>query len=63
MQEGIAKVLASAGPALCVVKVSPTEIAMPRVQSLKLPNGSMASKPLEDMWPYLPEKEVKGNML
>lgn len=63
MQEGISKVLASNGPALCVVKVSPTEIAMPRVQSMKLPNGSMASKPLEDMWPYLTEEEVKKSML
>ncbi len=63
MQEGISNVLASDGPALCVVKVSPTEIAMPRVQSMKLPNGSMASKPLEDMWPYLPKEEVKKNML
>ena len=63
MKAQIAEVLATEGPVLCVVKVSPTEVAMPRVQSMKLPNGSMASKPLEDMWPYLDESELKLNML
>ena len=43
--------------------MSPTQITSPRVQAMKLPNGNMISKPLEDMWPYLPEDEVKGNMI
>ena len=63
MKKVIAEVLNSEGSALCQVKVSPTEIAMPRVKSMKLPNGSMASKPLEDMWPYLDESELRENML
>lgn len=62
MKEKIATVLSANGPVLCTVKVSPTEIAMPRVKSVKLPNGSMESKPLEDMWPFLPQKELEENM-
>lgn len=62
IKEKIATVLAEAGPVLCTVKVSPTEIAMPRVKSVKLPNGNMESKPLEDMWPFLSQKELQENM-
>lgn len=62
MKEKIATVLTEAGPVLCMVKVSPTEIAMPRVKSVKLPNGNMESKPLEDMWPFLSPKELQENM-
>lgn len=59
----IAHVLAMDGPVLCEVKVSPEQVTSPRVQAMKLPNGSMKSKPLEDMWPYLDEKEIRENML
>ena len=63
MKDAISNVLNSEGAVLCLVKASPFEVAMPRVQSVKLPNGSMASKPLEDMYPYLDESEIKENML
>ena len=63
IEETIKNVLNTEGTVLCEVKVSPTQITSPRVQAMKLPNGNMISKPLEDMWPYLPENEVKGNML
>jgi acetolactate synthase I/II/III large subunit len=35
----------------------------PRVQAMKTPDGSMVSKPLEDMWPYLPAEELAQNMI
>ena len=63
MKDAISNVLNSEGAVLCLVRASPFEVAMPRVQSVKLPNGSMASKPLEDMYPYLDESEIKENML
>jgi acetolactate synthase-1/2/3 large subunit len=55
-------VLAGNDPVLCRIRVTPSQITAPRVQSIKLPNGNMMSKPLEDMWPYLDEAEVKNNM-
>ena len=63
IEETIKNVLNTEGTVLCEVKVSPTQITSPRVQAMKLSNGNMISKPLEDMWPYLPEDEVKGNMI
>ena len=63
IEETIKNVLNTEGTVLCEVKVSPTQITSPRVQAMKLQNGNMISKPLEDMWPYLPENEVKDNMI
>ena len=63
IEETIKNVLNTEGTVLCEVKVSPTQITSPLVQAMKLQNGNMISKPLEDMWPYLPEDEVKGNMI
>ncbi len=63
IHEIIHKVLTTDGPALCEVRISPEQVAMPRVKAMKLPNGDMVSKPLEDMWPYLDEEEVRGNMI
>ena len=59
----IRRVLASAGPAVCEVVVAPNEDRMPRVQSQVLPDGSVVSKPLEDMWPYLDRDEFMENMI
>lgn len=59
----ITTVLNTEGAVLCEIKVSPEQITSPRVKAMKLPNGSMISKPLEDMWPYLDEKEIQSNML
>ena len=55
--------LASDGPALCLVRVSPLATASPRTKAVQLPNGSMMSKPLEDMWPFLPAEEIAQNMI
>jgi acetolactate synthase I/II/III large subunit len=58
----IKRSLQADGPVLCAVKAK-NHITSPRVQSLKLSNGGMISKPLEDMWPYLSPEEIKENML
>lgn len=50
------------GPVLCNVRVSPRQTVSPRVQSMKLPDGKMASMPLENMWPYLDPNEIEENM-
>lgn len=47
------EVLAGDDPVICVVDGDPDEIAEPRSTSRVLPDGSMASRPLEDMAPLL----------
>lgn len=59
----IARTLAGDGPALCMIRVSQVQVTSPRVQSMKTPEGGMVSKPLEDMWPYLPPEELRENMI
>ena len=63
MPEVIGEALAAKGPVLCLVSVTPTATATPRTKAEKLPNGSMISKPLEEMWPYLPPEETAANMI
>ena len=62
LRRQIRRVLALAGPVLCEVVVAPDEERMPRVQSEVRPDGSVVSKPLEDMWPYLDRHEFESNM-
>ncbi|OQA84043.1 MAG: Acetolactate synthase isozyme 1 large subunit [Lentisphaerae bacterium ADurb.Bin242] len=58
----IAEVLEGNDAVICKVKVTSAHLTRPKVQSQRLPNGQMISKPLEEMWPYLPEEEFKRNM-
>lgn len=58
----VRRVLAAPGPSVCEVVVAADEERMPRVQSQVLPDGSVVSKPLEDMWPYLDRDEFLENM-
>lgn len=62
LRQAVRRVLRSSGPAVCEVIVAPNEERMPRVQSQVLPDGSVVSKPLEDMWPYLSPEELTENM-
>ncbi len=63
LPDAIARTLEGDDPALLSVKVSHDQVTVPKVQAMKTPDGSMISKPLEDMWPYLPPQEVAQNMI
>jgi len=43
--------------------VPPDEVRAPRVMSVPRPDGSMVSKPLEDLWPFLDRQEFRENMI
>lgn len=58
----IRNILNQSGPFICEVMIDPDQPTAPRVSSIKLENGNMMSKPIEDMWPFLDEKEIKENM-
>ncbi len=63
MDAVIGDVLRSKGPALCEVLLSTTQRFVPKVASQLKPDGKMVSKPLEDMFPFLPREEFLSNML
>lgn len=56
------QVLESEETVLCELIVLPEETVSPRIKSIKLKNGVMISKQLEDMWPFIDEEEIKCNL-
>ncbi len=63
MDEKIDDVLSNDGPVLCDVMTPEWQLLIPRVSSEKLPDGRLISRKFEDMFPYLPESELKQNMV
>ena len=59
----VRKVLDTPGPVLCDVNVLPDEVRAPRLQSYQKEDGSFVSKPLEDLFPFLPREEFLANMI
>lgn len=62
IEPGIVRVLAAAGPVLCEVLVSPDEEIMPKASAFRREDGTLESRPLEDMAPFLPREEIWRNM-
>jgi acetolactate synthase-1/2/3 large subunit len=50
-------------PVVCVVKIAPAQTTSPRLSSGQRADGSMYSKPMEDLWPFLNRAEFRQNML
>ncbi len=63
LRETIRQVLETEGPVLCEVMISPDQFTSPKVASMQRADGSMVSKPLEDMWPFLDRDEFRANMI
>jgi len=62
LREGIGAVLQAEGPALCELDVAVDQGISPRVSSFRREDGTMESRPIEDMAPLLPRDEVWENM-
>lgn len=63
LRDDVRRVLDMAGPVVVDVHVIPDEMRAPRLQSYQKPDGSFVSKPLEDMFPFLPREEFLANMI
>jgi len=59
--EKINQALALEGSIIVEVILDPEQIFSPKLSSKKLPDGTMVSPTLEDMYPFLPEEEMKNN--
>lgn len=51
------------GPAVIEVMTPREEPRAPSLASARRPDGSMVSRPLEDLWPFLPRDEFLANMI
>ena len=58
----IREVLEMDGAAVCEVYVTKYQKTEPKTSAKKLEDGSMVSAPLEDMYPFLDQKELEENM-
>lgn len=57
------EILAHKGPYMCELMMPENELMLPKTSSMRLPDGRMISKPLEDMFPFLAREEFAANML
>ena len=51
------ELLDAPGPIVVEVMTPREEPRAPSLSSMRKPDGSMVSKPLEDLWPFLPREE------
>jgi acetolactate synthase-1/2/3 large subunit len=59
----IDSILKEKGPFICEIMMPEDQPLIPRVSSLKKPDGTIVSKPLEDLYPFLDRKEFFKNMI
>lgn len=62
LEADLKKVLSFDGPVICEVMCPKDDMVIPTASSLKREDGSMVSKPLEDMFPFLDREEFLKNM-
>ena len=61
--ERVRELLDAPGPIVVEVMTPREEPRAPSMSSMRRPDGSMVSKPLEDLWPFLPREEFLANMI
>lgn len=59
----ISEILSISGPVFCEVMLDPNEVLGPKVSSQVNADGTMISKPMEDLAPFLPREEFYKNMI
>jgi len=62
LDQSIQEALAKPGPVVCDVLLDPDQAFEPRISSRQLPDGSIVSSPLEDMYPFLSDEELRDNL-
>jgi acetolactate synthase-1/2/3 large subunit len=59
----VRELLDAPGPVVVEVMTPREEPRAPSLSSMRKPDGSMVSKPLEDLWPFLSREEFLSNMV
>lgn len=63
LKEDLKRVLSAPAPGVCQVFVSKLQKTEPKMASRQLPDGTMVSASLEDMFPFLSKEEMEENIL
>ena len=59
----LGSVLAQPGPYICEIMMPENQPLIPRLSSLKKPDGTVVARPLEDLYPFLDREEFMKNMV
>ncbi|WP_103576463.1 thiamine pyrophosphate-binding protein [Campylobacter concisus] len=62
LKRELEEILSKPGAIVCEIMLSSTEKMEPKLSSKIKPDGKMISKPLEDMFPFIPREESFKNM-
>ncbi len=62
IEDGICNVLQTEGPTLCELNIAIEQGITPKASAFRREDGTLESRPLEDMAPFLPREEVWENM-
>jgi acetolactate synthase-1/2/3 large subunit len=63
LTQRVRELLDAPGPVVVEVMMPREETRAPSLSSMRKPDGSMVSKPLEDLAPFLPREEFLANMI
>lgn len=63
LESKLGQLVRAPGPLFCEVRLAPHEQLYPKAYSVKKADGSMISRPLEDLYPFLDRDEFKRNMI
>lgn len=63
IRERVHEAMEKSGPVVCDVRITPGQFTAPRLSSRQKQDGSMVSKPMEDLWPFLDREEFRANMM
>lgn len=62
LHAGVKQAFTTEGPFLCDIRIDPFCVVSPRATSKAMPDGSMVSTPLEDLFPFLPEERLREEL-
>ena len=63
IDQKITEAMQTPGPVLCEIMMDPQQPLVPKLRADRKPDGALMSKPLEDLYPFLPREEFMANMI
>jgi len=63
LSEDLQNAIQTPGPLVCEIMAIPDEVRAPRLSTVQKPDGSIVSRPIEDLWPFLDREEFHANMI
>jgi acetolactate synthase I/II/III large subunit len=63
LESNLSSILENNSPFICEIMMDEEQPLIPRSSSMKQPDGSIKSKPIEDLYPFLDREEFLSNMI